>query len=511
MNLDTSTGKDEIRKKGFNNLILVVVLLLVFLMASRTPLDSDMWWHLRSGQIMVENGKPLLTDVFSYTRAGAEWTNHSWLGEVLLYIIFQIAGWLSLSTWMGVTAALIAWFIWKQIPVNGFLRVGFVLFASIVSAPLWTPRPQFFSLLFLSGLAWWIASDFQKPARKIWLLLPFFILWSNIHAGFVLGILLLITCALGVFLDGISRDKPDRNVNLVKARLLAACAAGGYAVAAINPNGIKMWFIPFETVGVDVLRQFIQEWASPDFHSPEVWAFAALISLLIIGLALNSQKMRFQNLIPGVFFLLLSLYARRNIAAAAVVITPWLASIYTDIFAKIHLTDFLPEKIRYLLRNFQNDPSTGPSHLLARILNLSIVGLLSLVCFVKLFAVSQLVLVDAFIQKSMPTEAVNFLKSSPRIAGQLFNSYNWGGYLIYTLPGQKVFIDGRTDLFGDEILGEWLKVVQAGDGWEKILQQRGVSRILIEPDRPLAKILPFTGWKEIYRDSIAVIFEKMVQ
>jgi hypothetical protein len=102
------------------------------------------------------------------------------------------------------------------------------------------------------------------------------------------------------------------------------------------------------------------------------------------------------------------------------------------------------------------------------------------------------------------------MKTNPINGGNIFNTYNWGGYLIWKYPEQKVFIDGRTDLFGDEILGEWLSIIQAGKDWEKSLYKWGVTRVIIEPDRPLAKVLPYAGWTAVYQDQVAVIFDKSV-
>ena len=66
--------------------------LLVFIMAARTPLDTDFWWHIRAGEVTWQTAKPLLTDQFTFTRQGQPWTNHSWLAEVILYLVFQAGG-----------------------------------------------------------------------------------------------------------------------------------------------------------------------------------------------------------------------------------------------------------------------------------------------------------------------------------------------------------------------------------------------------------------------------------
>jgi hypothetical protein len=233
--------------------------------------------------------------------------------------------------------------------------------------------------------------------------------------------------------------------------------------------------------------------------------------LLLVTQSLNAKRAGFQNLIPGSFFILLALFARRNIAGAAIVATPWLVSSWLDVISNINLSALIPEKIQGYLAKYRGAKAPGSSSHLTHIINLGIAALLGLVCFFKLGGVTHPVLVDAFTQKSLPVEAVFYLKSTTINEGRLFNTYNWGGYLIYNYPEQKVFVDGRTDLFGDEILGEWLTVIQAADGWQTALEKWGVTRIIIEPDRPLAKVLPYNGWIETYRDSVAVVYEKTAE
>jgi hypothetical protein len=93
-----------------------------------------------------------------------------------------------------------------------------------------------------------------------------------------------------------------------------------------------------------------------------------------------------------------------------------------------------------------------------------------------------------------------------RLPGNLLNEYGWGGYLVWHLRENPVFVDGRTDLFGDEVIGEWMQVVQGGDGWIEVVERRGVDLILLEPHRPVTGILTDHGWKELYRDDVSVLY-----
>jgi len=180
----TSSDYDSLSNKstrGFQLLIPVLLVLMVFLVASRSPIDSDLWWHLRSGQVMIETGHPLITDVFSYTREGETWINHSWLGEIIIFSLYRLGGWTAISAWMGAMAVLTVVFLWRQTSGSIYVKAGFILFASVVCAPLWTPRPQFFSLVLLALLVWLINRWLTRGGYSIWFSVLLFILWSNLH------------------------------------------------------------------------------------------------------------------------------------------------------------------------------------------------------------------------------------------------------------------------------------------------------------------------------------------
>jgi len=109
------------------------------------------------------------------------------------------------------------------------------------------------------------------------------------------------------------------------------------------------------------------------------------------------------------------------------------------------------------------------------------------------------------VHPGLPVGAVEYMKAH-HPQGQLFNSYNWGGYLIWALPEYPVFADGRTDLYGDELLGEWLQIANAEPGWEGRLAQHQVHLVLLEPGWALSKLLPAIGWQLLYEDEHSVLF-----
>jgi hypothetical protein len=105
----------------------------------------------------------------------------------------------------------------------------------------------------------------------------------------------------------------------------------------------------------------------------------------------------------------------------------------------------------------------------------------------------------------MPIQAVQILKTeSP--PGPLFSSYNWGGYIIWELyPHYLSFVDGRTDLFDDDILQDYLNLYRVDEGWESSFKNWGFQSALLEPNAPILRELQRMGWRELYRDDQAVV------
>lgn len=106
----------------------------------------------------------------------------------------------------------------------------------------------------------------------------------------------------------------------------------------------------------------------------------------------------------------------------------------------------------------------------------------------------------------LPVRAATYLNQAMP-PGPMFNTYNWGGYLMFATPEYPVFIDGRTDLYDDALLTQWRNAM-AGTGWRDTFAQWKIRLVVIEHDTPLAAILRAEpGWRETYSNSQASIFQ----
>ncbi|MDZ4159118.1 MAG: hypothetical protein U1B80_04935, partial [Anaerolineaceae bacterium] len=81
--------------------------------------------------------------------------------------------------------------------------------------------------------------------------------------------------------------------------------------------------------------------------------------------------------------------------------------------------------------------------------------------------------------------------------GNLLNEYDWGGYLVWNMREWQVYVDGRTYLYGDEIIGQWITAVQAEKGWQDVLEGWDIRYALLKPNRPLVTVLEMSGWERM--------------
>lgn len=464
--------------------ILTVTLLLVALVTARTPADPDMWWHLSAGREMLARGEILTRDVFSYTRSSAPWTNAFWLADIGMYLLYRCGGFPALSITVALLAALTMAIVYRHMAGPPLLRAGVAILAMVVAAPAWTPRPQLLSYLLLAALDLMLTRWKAGSPKRFWWMIPLFALWGNLHGGFIWGFLLIAAVLAGEGLDHLTGRKGGfTGKELRRLSLFTVLAA---LAVLINPNGIAIWRLPFHTVSVSL---GIQEWRSPDFHRLDFHPILWLLFLLIVGLARARERPNLASIFKAVGFAYMTFVSVRAVAVYALVTAPLVAQLLNGM-----LRPDLGDRLAKM---------AVPPPLVRRVMNGSIITILSALTLGRAVLLSS----PALVEKSYPADAVAWLKAH-RPEGQLFNSYNWGGYLLWALPEYPVFVDGRADLYGDEILSQWWQVVNAEEAGWGILEKWHIRLVLLEPDWPVVRELPSRGWRELYRDEKAVIFGK---
>lgn len=499
-----------------HNLLVAIVFIAIFTMAVRVPADSDTWWHLRSGQYIIENQTIPTTDPFSHTRGGALWIDHGWLAQIFWYGLYAAGSWAAMALALGALVAIAFWFVWKQIEANLFVAALAMILGAIVSSVIWAARPQMVSFVLTAVVAYLLHRFKRQDGRLLpWLPLVM-LLWVNIHGGFAIGFMLMVAYVLGEAVNNITAHKEDPVLNWSQIKHLLLVMGISLAVVVINPHTWRMWLYPFQTVGIGALREFIQEWQSPNFHLPYVQPFALMLLLVVATLARANRRADWTDLALVAMWAFWALFAARNIAIFGLVVTPTLAR-YADLAWAAQWQTWGYQRVPFGQTQgvssqkpaVSGQPSAVSGRRSGIILNWV---LLSLIVVAALIKISLPLTPQANLkveQETLPFEAVEFLRRE-QPAGPMFNSYNWGGYLIFKLwPNYPVYIDGRTDLYDDAFIRRYLDVMVANNGWQQTLDDDGINLVFIESNSVLAKFLrQNSGWTEIYNNEMAAIFTR---
>ena len=473
-------------------LVIAMTFLAIFAMASRVSVDSDTWWHLRTGAWILEHRALPEKDPFSYTRLGAPWNVPGWVVQIPMVLIYESLGPAGLNLLTAAAATLAFAVIYPILDGGVFLKAFILILAASAAGVYWAARP--YMLTFVLAAVFLVILEQYRTGRRnrLWLLPILMVLWANGHGGFAAGFLIY-----GIYLGGhFFREFPRTSLDGLKTALFKSQSFIWIGLAlllavTVNPSGVARLAYPFQTVSIESLQDFIQEWQSPDFHQNQVQPFAWLIFLVFGAAAASKRGLTFEDFLLVSLFGYLGLISGRNIALFALVAALVLARHGAIVVER------LPRWI-----NVDRRP-TGFQSALNFGLFLSLLAATGL----KTYSVLPEAVNQAAYAKYLPVGAVEYLhNANPQ--GRMFNTYNWGAYLLWALPEYPVFIDGRTDLYTGEVIADWFQIARAEPGWEQKLDRWEVRLVLVEPGLPIADELLAAGWQVLYQDDLSVLLRR---
>jgi hypothetical protein len=473
--------------------VFVVVLVLgLFTMAARGVTDPDVWWHLRTGQLMLQNHSLFHTDPYSFTRFGQPWVNHEWLSEILIFSLYRAFGFAGLIVGFAMVIATTLLLVFMRCPGRPYLAALMTLWGAVASAPAWGVRPQMFSLLLASIFLVLLETSAKRPPR-LWWTVPLMLLWVNLHAGYPIGLAFLALFLLGETLEAaVHAGQWTQSVERLKRLALAFILC--LAVVPLNPNGLRIYSYPIETLLSPAMHKFIQEWFSPNFHDPMYLPLLLMLLALITGLAFSPRRPRLRDLVLLLATIPAALRSMRHIPILVLVLAPVVARL-----AEAWLQQRGGERF---LQAGQRQPTR-------RIVLANILVLIA-------FSVFTLLRVRQVVRTRGQTEAQHFPQAAAEFLsrehppGPILNHYNFGGYFTWKLyPQYRVFTDGRADVYGDRFMDDFAAAYYLTDDWRMPFNQWGIRTLILPPDAPLITALrPSPDWQEIYTDSQAVILTR---
>ena len=491
-----SSGHASLGLFSLNSGILLIVFcfLLGFIQLNAVGLlrDPDTFWHVRTGEWILDHRQILKSDLFSYTAYGNFWLYTDWLSDVIYATVFRVGGFPAVVLVTSICCAgmltIVAGYLLSHIRFSA--AIGWTVLTLVAVFTHLLARPHIFSYVILPIWLIVLIDSYESNNfgwRRLGQLILLIVLWSNLHGSFTLGLAFLYVFAGISFLnDFLSRHWQDcaRKVTVV---LLTSFAS------LLNPFGFQAAFATFEALHRTSTVSRIFDSMAPNFHEDQIHLvlFLALFAV-ILGIG---TRLRGPNLITFLAITAMGLSYARGL-------------IMFFLLSPILLAKPIAEASQYLRTRFL-DPKNivDAADPVLRFLDAHMTKLASLFVIIAISTTTSL-----FFRSNLqppgdiaPRAALDFIRRE-NITGNVFNDYNFGGFLIAAhIP---TFVDGRVFPFDDSFTDEYFKALSGTDPEKsfELLDRYKVEWALLLPDKVLTKALAHNaGWKQVYSDEYAVV------
>ncbi|MFC1727424.1 tetratricopeptide repeat protein [Patescibacteria group bacterium] len=468
----------------------LLIIAAIFIVNTNSISDADFWWHLKTGEYLWETKSIPHQDFWSHTASGREWTAHEWVPQVILYGVYRLAsfnGLVCFTALMAVATYLILALVLKKRKVPGLVIQLVIFLASVVNAPFFIPRPQLFYFLLWAGLILILTAYDLGKKWSIYFIPILFIVWANLHASVHLPIL-----AIGLYLaaKAISGVIHQQNIQaLIKKQIiLVVLTILGSVSALLNPNSYRVYTYILKGIPFLSKTSFeITEWGSM-LSNLKIWqpwfylSFYTFTGLVFTFAFLKTKNKKvLESGLIALPLILISLMVSKFLPLALILTAISLGISLKELFKKLEKSSFLP------------------------VLALGM-GIIFLALALLYHYGLGRPIKPAW--ENFPKQAAEFVKRE-KIQGKMFNSYNWGGYLIWKLlPDYLTFIDGRYEMYEPDITADFEKVREGAENWEEILDKYEISFLFLPPRDDHQLFVNSGNWILVYFDDRAVVYVK---
>ena len=452
--------------------------------------------HLASGRLMWERQEIITQDPFSYTIPEGRWVRFEWLSEGVAWYL-NILGGLKLFTVCSMFAfAMIPVLMWRMLIYQKITApVAFVysLITIIILHAHLLARPFLFTYLFTLIVIHFWALDFERPRKVFQGLRPvLFMLWCNLHAGFVGGLLFLFISWIGAAID---RYQSGERIWTEGARIWLRTMILCFLATLVNPYGIGLLVRIFETIFMIKSVGLLEESAGLDFVNALPLAVGFFIVIITLILNRTGEKLKWAELLPVLLFLYFGFKTRRH-----VFILMMFAALPICRIWQRALESWWKEKTVQKWREFTQMQRELCSDLLW----------ISVTCVVTfaLFWVSEMGQKIEIGAESLPKETRVFIGDHlDRFQRPIHHTGNAGPLMYYFYPKMKVMIDDRIDYYGDDWTGKYMNLYHLRKGWREQLVQGNYDSAILDPlDTLVQGLLLLPDWSQVYQDKTTVIF-----
>jgi hypothetical protein len=492
----TATDAPPRQDSGLLRVVLWTALLAIPAVTALQPVtEYDTWWHLRTGQWIVEHGTVPTTDPFSTTGDAKPWVAYSWLFGLLFHGLYAALGLRGILLYRVVLAVAVVAALGhlvarrqRQLAVGA----GLVAAAAVALTPLLVgERPGLFTILFATlTLDTILTLREGQNCRAVWLLPLTYAVWANIHVQFVHGLFLLgLACAAPLadrFLGGRRDGQHADTWGSPGWRRLVGLTAACFLATFLNPYGVRLYSVVVEYARQKETYALFAELKAMDFREASDWVVLGLTGAAAYALGRRRGWSAFDVLLlaAGAYF---AFHAKHDLwfvvlAACAVVATTPLAP--------------KPEA-----------PAKGQRFPSLALRACVAAGALALVVVVvaRQRGLSESHLWDK-VAEEFPATATAVIEERG-YAGPVYNHFDWGGYLLWRLPRLGSAIDGRTNIHGDKRIKQFADTWDGQPGWDHDPDLLAARLIVLQRRAPLTALLRRDGrYAVVHEDSVAVAF-----
>jgi hypothetical protein len=442
-------------------------------------IESDDWWHLRTGEWILQNHTVPRTDPFSIFGAGRPWSAYSWLFDLLIAQLVQRLGLVGLLTYtsaMVVAISVVLHRLIRRLQSDFSLAVLLTLIASYSLLRIDTARPWLFSMLFFAFEIDLLMQARMTGKKQELLWLPVvFALWANLHIQFIDGLVVLAIAAAEAVLANWLPQLRTR----IHSGWLCAVSVTCVLATLLNPYGWNIYKSAFELASQVGVLDKIDEMMAIPFRSLPDWG-VLFMAIAAAGVLARSCRFAFFECVLFFFALFVSFRTERDVWVVVTVAAAILASGLTG------------KSENRLVLTASSAPLIAIATTLIVLLGLRMQNLDN-------------THLQAELASEMPVNAVEAVKEKG-LSGPLFNDYIWGGYLMWALR-MPVSIDGRSALHGDQQMSRFDETWWARPGWCSDPDLLKARLVIGRAEAPLTQVLRMDPrFDLVYEDKIAVVF-----
>ena len=486
-----------LRAIASNDVVKIAAIVVVFGWFLLKPViwhlvsENDVWWHIRTGEWIMQHHQLPRTDPFSSTGAGKPWVAYSWPFEIAVYEIvkqWDLLGIVAISVflWAGMTLAFL--YVIRKFKAPFWISVALAFAASIVMTRVTASRPGPLTVIFFCLVLGQLIDAYrQNSVRKLWPVPLIIWAWANVHVQFVYGLFAVgVFCMIPVFDWVLSKFgvAPRPGTRYLSAKWMWGTLALSTALTFANPYGVGVYRVLWEFIQQPKLYKFITETRAMQFDLTVHF----IVLAVCLAAAVTLGRMRRVEPVWVILFLWAAVsgfHSERDI---------WL----TTVISGCIIADYFA----------QRSPRMTPVN---RRVWLGAFACVLLCLVVRFKTAPSNRDLSSLVGSEMPLGAVAYIHEH-HLQGPIFNNFNWGGFLIYALPEIPIVIDGRTNVHGQDEIARSLETWHViGEGWydDPLLQKANL--VIGDPTDPLTCVLRTDPhFKPVFHDGTVVLYQRIL-